>query len=718
MTNALARQADAAFVQGYTLHQHGRRQEARALYERALKLQPGHFHALQLLGTLALEAGEPERACDLIARSILTQPQNAVAHFNQGVAQCHLQRYAQALESFERARRLSYREPDLDCHRAGALHALRRFEEAVASYDAALAQRAGYVEALVGRGASLYQLHRLEAAVQSFVGALALDPRIAEAHNNRANVLIALRRHEEALAGYDAALALQPRYADAWYNRGNALRELARYEAAVESYDRAMALGMSERHIRGVRRYAMMQSCDWRELDADVRGIVSGIEAGTLVTNPFFLLPIIDSPAVLLKAAEIWCIEESGVSPHAAAPAAAPAPRAAPPVPCTPLSRPEPPARIRVGYFSADFHEHATMHLLAGLFEMHDRERFEITAFSFGPDIDDEMRRRLRAACEHFVDVREADDGEVARVARERGLDIAVDLKGYTEGARPGIFARRAAPSQIGFLGFPGTLGAHHMDYLVADRMLVPPGAERFYRERLILMPDSYQVNDSRRAPVGGSLSREQVRLPESGFVFCCFNNNYKITPDAFGSWMRILQRTPGSVLWLLEDNPSAARALRREAQARGVSPERLVFAPRVGQREHLERHAAADLVLDTFPCNAHTTASDALWAGTPLLTRRGEGFASRVAASLLAAVGLAELITTSPQDYEEAAVRIALDAALSASLKERLVANRARAPLFDTHRFTRRLEAAYVAAFARQLAGEAPDHLDIEDAR
>jgi predicted O-linked N-acetylglucosamine transferase (SPINDLY family) len=558
--------------------------------------------------------------------------------------------------------------------------------------------------------------------VRSFDEALALDPRIAEAHNNRANVLIALRRHEEALAGYDAALALQPRYADAWYNRGNALRELARYEAAVESYDRAMALGMSERHIRGVRRYAMMQSCDWRELDADVRGIVSGIESGTLVTNPFFLLPLVDSAAALSRAAEIWCVEESGVSPHAAAPASHAAAAvshaaavwhaaAATSAPCAPA------ARIRVGYFSADFHEHATMHLLAGLFETHDRERFEITAFSFGADIDDEMRRRLRAASEHFVDVREADDGEIARLARERRLDIAVDLKGYTEGARPGIFARRAAPLQISFLGFPGTLGAQHMDYLVADRMLVPTGAERFYRERLIFMPDSYQVNDSRRASVSGNVSRARAGLPECGFVFCCFNNNYKITPDTFGSWMRILRRTPGSVLWLLEDNPSAALALRREAQARDVSSERLVFAPRVGQREHLERHAAVDLMLDTFPCNAHTTASDALWAGTPLLTRRGEGFASRVAASLLAAVRLPELITTSERDYEEAAVRIALDPALAASLKERLVASRARAPLFDTLRFTRRLEAAYAAAFARRLAGKAPDHLDIEDA-
>ncbi len=370
--------------------------------------------------------------------------------------------------------------------------------------------------------------------------------------------------------------------------------------------------------------------------------------------------------------------------------------------------------RIRVGYFSADFFEHATSRLMVDLFERHDRSRFEFTAFSFGPDTGDALQRRVAAAFERYLDVRGTADDEVARRARELGLDIAVDLKGLTQDCRPGIFASRAAPVQASFVGYPGTMGADFIDYVIADATLVPPGAEADYVEKIAYLPDSYQPNDSTCPFPEGAFPREELGLPAAGFVFCCFNDNYKILPAVFACWMRVLGRVEGSVLWLLEDNETAARNLRAEAARAGLDPGRLVFAPRRPLQEHLRRHLSAGLFLDTAPYNAHTTASDALWAGLPVLTCPGETFASRVAASLLTAVGLPELIARTPQEYEDLAVALATDPGRLAALRSRLEAGRRTAPLFDTPRFARHLEALYEAMHEQHLAGLAPDHLRV----
>jgi predicted O-linked N-acetylglucosamine transferase (SPINDLY family) len=370
--------------------------------------------------------------------------------------------------------------------------------------------------------------------------------------------------------------------------------------------------------------------------------------------------------------------------------------------------------RIRIGYFSADYSGHATMHLMAGLLELHDRERFEVTGFSFGPVVQDAVRARVESAFERFVEVGNRSDREVAALSRELSIDIAVDLKGYTSEARPGIFAHRAAPVQVGYLGYPGTLGAGYVDYLIADRMVVPEGSEGYYQEKLVYLPDSYQVNDAKRRIAETRYERQELGLPREGFVYCCFNNNYKIMPAMFGVWMRILGRVPGSVLWLLEDNAQAAKNLRTAAEQQGVSSERLVFAPRVAAGEHLARHRCADLFLDTLPCNAHTTASDALWAGLPVLTCLGQGFAARVAGSLVRAVGLPELIAASLEDYEELAVQLAQDPRRLEGLRARLEANRGSAPLFDTARYARHLESAYTLIHARHRAGLPPASIEV----
>ena len=441
-----------------------------------------------------------------------------------------------------------------------------------------------------------------------------------------------------------------------------------------------------------------MMACDWDGLDENLAAHAAAIRAGNRVTTPFPLLGLSDDPALQKQAAQIYttakCPRSSVLGPFRAR---------------------KPGEKIRLGYYSADFHNHATAWLIAELFESHDRSRFELTAFSFGPEQQDEMRRRISSAFDHFLDARALSDRDIARLSRERGIDIAVDLKGHTQDSRPGIFAEGCAPLQIQYLGYPGTMGGDYMDYVVADKIVIPPGSEAGYVEKILRLPHSYQANDSRRKISDRMFTRAEMGLPDSGFVFCCFNNNYKILPEIFASWMRILKAVDGSVLWLLEDNALAAENLRKLAEAHGVDPGRLIFAGRLPLEEHLARHRLADLFLDTWPYNAHTTASDALWAGLPLLTRAGSSFASRVAASLLHAVGLPGLITSSVEDYESLATTLAKDPARLVALRKTLMDNRATASLFDGKLIARHLEAAYEAIQARHLSGLPPDHIDIQ---
>jgi predicted O-linked N-acetylglucosamine transferase (SPINDLY family) len=441
-----------------------------------------------------------------------------------------------------------------------------------------------------------------------------------------------------------------------------------------------------------------MNLCAWSDLAADVERLTAGIEAGAAVSAPFPVVALLDSAPLQLKAAQIWVRERFPRQPVLG-------------------EIPRHPARdkIRVGYFSADFHAHPVARLLAELIERHDRSRYEVTAFSFGPDTQDDMRQRMEKAFDRFIDVREQSDTQIALLSRSLGIDIAVDLGGHTANSRTAIFALRAAPLQINYLGYAGTMGADYMDYLIADRTTIPPAQRAHYAEKIVHLAACFLPHDSTRAIADTAYTRADLGLPHAGFVYCCFNNNYKITPAVFDDWMRILRRTDDSVLWLSQNSPLAAANLRREAARRGVGAERLIFADRMASLpEHLARHRAADLFLDTRPYNAHATAQDALWAGLPVLTLIGATFAGRVAASLLEAVELPELITTTAGQYEDVAVALAAEPQRLADIKRRLADHRRTAPLFDTASFTRHLEAAYSLMHARYQADLPPDHIDV----
>ena len=546
-------------------------------------------------------------------------------------------------------------------------------------------------------GAALRDSGRYAAAIASYDRAIALAPSYAEAHANRGVALRNLERNAEALESYDRALALKPDLVHAHVNRALVLGELKRYPEALESYKRALQTHWDYPYLYGYWLHAKMQICDWTQVESQFVRLAGKIERGERVIAPWQVFATPCSAALQRRAAEIVVRDRYPLAPIAPATARHPAHE-----------------RIRIGYFSADFHEHATAHLIAELFERRDRTKFELTAYSFGPGADTLMRKRLVAAFDRFVDVRDRSDQEVATLAIARETDIAVDLKGFSQNARPGIFACRAAPIQVSFLGYPGTMGADYFDYLVADATLVPEGDRQHYVERIAYLPESYQVNDTRRTIPETPILRGELGLPEEAFVFCCFNNSYKIAPAMFDRWMRVLLRLPRSVLWLLHDNEWAEANLRREAHHRGIAAERLIFAPRIPLPGHLARHRAADLFLDTLPCNAHTTASDALWAGVPLLTCAGDTFAGRVAASLLRAIRLPELIARTPAEYEALAVELATSPHKLREIRERLARNRLTQPLFDIASYTRALERAYTMMYERHRAGLRPEHIDV----
>jgi predicted O-linked N-acetylglucosamine transferase (SPINDLY family) len=505
-------------------------------------------------------------------------------------------------------------------------------------------------------------------------------------------------QYERALANFDKAIALKPDYAEAHLSRATLLVAMKKFIAAIESFDRAVALNKDSRFVLGARQFAKRSICDWSDSAADVNLLAAGIEAGEMASPPHQALVLVDSVHLHYKAAQIWV--QATNPPNSGLPL---------------IPRRAPRDKARIGYFSGEFYLHPVPLLMAGVFETHDRSRYEVTAFSYGAHSEDEFGMRLQRGFDRFIDVRGKSDRDVALLARDMQIDIAVDLAGHTGRSRTGIFAWRAAPLQVNYLGYAGTMGAEYMDYLIADATVIPTGHEPFYAEKIVRLPNSFLPYDPSRAISSKAYTREELGLPSTGFVFCCFNNAYKITPEVFDSWMRILLRVPNSVLWLSQNNETVVNNLRREGLRRRVDAGRIIFAEHMASpADHLARHRAADLFLDTRPYNAHSTAIDALWAGLPVLTFPGTGFAGRVAASLLKTVQLPELIATDAGSYEDVAVQMAENPRFLAAIREKLMRNRLESPLFDTPRFVSYLETGYARMLDRVYAGLPPEHIHV----
>jgi predicted O-linked N-acetylglucosamine transferase (SPINDLY family) len=641
----------------------------------------------------------PAEARAHAGRALALDPQNAEAWVNLAGAHALEHDYSAALECCDKAIALRPGDADAWVARGQSLHAMSRYGEALAASERATALRPDHVGAWVTRGKALHGLNRNDDALADSKKALALDPCCAAAWSCHGLALKGLGQLDDAFASFQRALDLDAESAEAWANQALAFLEAERVDEALASCERALALERGLPYLLGDWLLTTLRVCRWDNFELACAELAERIEAGERASAPFAVLPTPLPPAMQKRCARTYALSEFHCPPDIA-----PAPR-------TSARR-----RIHIGYFSSDLRDHAVSHALAEVFERHERSRFEVTGFAFGPPAADAMRRRLQGAFERFVDVSAKHDAEVVSLARELEVDIAVDLNGYTRHSRTGIFAGRAAPLQVSYLGYPGTMGAPFIDYLVADPTLVPPQQREHYTERIAYLPASYlPIDTTQRAPER-ILHRVEVGLPASGFVFCCFNNNYKITPDLFAAWMRVLRNVPGSVLWLFEDNAAAAGHLRDAAQRAAVPTERLVFARRVALRaDHLARYQLADLFLDTWHYNAHATAGDALWSGLPLITLPGASFASRVAASLLNALGLPELIAGSDQEYERLAIAYASDPAMLAAVRGKLAEHRATHAAFDTARFTRDLESAYAAMWERHQAGLPPEHIHVQ---
>jgi len=676
--------------QALAAHQAGDAAAAERLYKRVLRAVPMQFDALHLLGVLKAEHGSHVEADHLIRKALQTNPHSPEALNSHANVLWSLKRLDEALATCERSLAIRPGYAEALNNRGNILHELARPEEALASYDKALALKPDYANALVNRSDILLDLHRFDEVLRDCNRALAIRPNFAKALVNRALVFEHLRRYDDALASLEQALKIDQTKGQAYNCLGNVLYRLRKYDAAIASYRRALDINPLDGTARSFYVLLKRQICDWTTALQDEKDLVAAVGSGVTHIVPWVIISTIDDPAIQLEAGRRY-VADTKFNRQTA------------------LAAPSRMARdkIRIAYVSADFRDHTMSVSLAQLFELHDRGRYETYGLSIGGDDGSDMRKRIMRSFDHFLDAQAMSDLEVTRQIEAFGIDIAVDLAGFTDGCRPAILARRPAPVQVNYLGYVGTMGADFIDYILVDPVLVPPDQQAFFAEKLVHLPECYLPSDTTRAIAEPGQPRSAYGLPDGGFVFACFNNSYKITSPIFAVWMRLLQAVEGAVLWVRSDNEWTLGNLRREAEARGVAPDRIIAAGRCPLPEHLARFRLANLFLDTLPYTAHSTAVDAMWAGLPVLTCAGRSYAARSAASLLTAIGLFELVTSSLDEYEALALKLARDPALLVELRDRLARNRSSSPLFNTPRLCRHIESAYEEMHGRWLRGE-----------
>lgn len=684
----MTQSVDQAILKAKSLAKKGHMSEAAQVYRDVLAKFPGNTRALEGLAALA-----PRRQAPNVSANAAAPP---AERFNAILALYQQRRFNEAAREAEA---LAARHPR---HLAlygimGASYAgLGEHEKAANACRKALEIEPGFAEMHSNLGNALKDLSRFDEAIAAYVRALELKPALAETHNNLGIVLKHRRRFGEAIEAYTRAIQLKPGYAEAHHHLGVALIEAGRYDEAVAAFSQALALKPDFAEARAQKLHLLARMCDWTALATETPVLATLGTTGEEVA-PFSLLALEDDPKRHLARARRYAQKTFRQIALSA--------------PARPATRPD---RLRIGYFSADFRDHVIARLIAGVLELHDPRGFDVHCYSYGPASADPIAERIKAAAHHFHDVRAMSEEGIARQARADGIDVAIDLTGYTLSSRSGIFAFRAAPVQISYLGYPGSMGAPFIDYMIADHFIIPPQQQAHYAEKIIFLPHNYLPCDPKREMSSLVPARAQENLPRDGFVFCCHNASYKLTPAEFDIWMRLLGKVEGSVLWLLSSNRWAQENLRAQAARRGIDGTRLIFAADVAYADYVRRFELADLFLDTFTYNANATASDALWAGLPVLTLPGEGLIARAAGSLLSALAMPELIAATREDYEARALRLAGDPTALAAIRQKLASERANAPLFDAARFVRHLEDGYRLAYERWFSGHPPDAIDV----
>jgi predicted O-linked N-acetylglucosamine transferase (SPINDLY family)/SAM-dependent methyltransferase len=686
--------ADVHTVLGNLLRAAEHDAEAMTAYVNALELNPDQAIVHARLGELLLKSGEDVAAAEHCKRALELDPQledarslsRRLAATSHSIETLVADVEAQSKTGAERAKRFD--------ELATCLRDDRRYAEAVDLCRRAVAASPGTADYHFNLGIALEGLGYGEDALASYQAGLNLDPDCAQAYANVGTLLRNMNMHNGAIQALEHAVKLDPNLATAYYNLAIIHKMRDNFDEAGAAFQKCLECAPDSIVNRFEYINLRRLICDWDGVDAEEQACLEIFRTKTAQIAPFQLISLWASPADQLRAAQGY-VKTYDVSNALRMTAHQNLLGAA--------------RRIRIGFVSCDFFEHATGMLFAEVLEKLDSNRFEIFGYCHSPDDGSAMRKRLLGAFQHVRKIGKMRNKDAAEIIRDDAIDVLVDLKGYTRDARTEIFAYRPAPIQVNYLGYPGTLGADFIDYIIADAVVAPMSAQQNYSERIVHLPHSYQPNDRQREISDEPVTRSEFGLPEDAFVFCSFNNSYKLNATMFDIWMPLLQKVPGSVLWLLVPNETCADNLRREAAARGVDPSRLVFAARASIAKHLARHRLADLFLDALPCNAHTTTSDALWAGLPVLTCLGETFAGRVAGSLLTAMDLPELITTNLKAYAALALELAQDKAKLGTIRQKLMRNRETAPLFDSTRYTRNLERAFQTMIEILRAGEAP---------
>jgi len=653
----------------------------------SLKIFPKNPLTLSSLGNVFLALKDYEKALDAYDKSIKIDPKNAEVWSNKGNLLCELKQYEDALISHEKAVSLNPRYAEGISNRGNIFFELKRYDEAITNYDEALSLKPDYADGWFNRGNVFLELKKYEEAIASYEKALTLKPNHAVGWSDKGNALRELGYYHEADAHYDKALSLQPDYAEGWFNKGNTLWELKSFDESICHYERALQIKPDMEWAQGYLLNVKMEIASWENYLESLDNAFSQIRLGKKIAQPFGFLSLSNDALLHKQTAKIYSLDKYP-----------------PNVSLGEIPKRKKAKKIRVGYFSPDFRTHVVAFLTANFFEIHNKDQFEIYAFSLqSAEHGDQMRLRLKNAFDFFIDADKKSDLEIAKLARDLEIDVAVDMGGYTQWSRPGIFACRAAPIQINWFGYAGTLGSNYHDYIVADKIVIPESSQDFYTEKVAYLPDTYMVDDPKRISSDRVFTKQEYNLPDNAFIFCSFNSSYKFNPIVLDSWSRILLRVDVGVLWIPENNEQFRLNIRSEFEKRGIASSRLIFAQRVeSMSDHLARYRLADLFLDTFPYSSHSTALDSLKAGVPLISCLGSSFASRVSSSLLNAIGLPELITTSLEEYEELAIKLATNPEILRAIKQKLESNRLTHPLFDSKLFTRNLESLYTKMYER----------------
>ena len=717
--------------QAFDLFRQGNIDKAKDISLNVLEKDPKNFNALQLLGIIDYQKKNFLNSAEMFKKSININPNHAESYNNYSLALSNLNKFEEAIASWNNAIKINPNYAEAFYNQGNAYLELKKFNSALESYNQAIKIKPDYKQAYNNRGNVLKDLRLLNEAIKSYNQAIKIKPINAEEYNNCGNIYLELKLLNEAVKYYNEAIKINPNYAEAHYNYGKVVNQLKGPREAIESYkkaikinpnyaeaynnlgnayselkllneafkcyDQAIKINPNIDFLFGTLIQTKCALCDWDNFAKEQKQLENQIINNNKSTTPFPTLSIFDSPKIQKMAAEKW-VENEFPSTNI----------------LEPINKRSPNKKIRIGYYSADFRNHAMSYLLVNLFEVHDKSKFELIAFSFGPETNDEIRNRISSAFDKFINVNLKSDKEIAQLSRDLKIDIAIDLMGFTEHNRFGIFVERCAPIQVNYLGYPGTIGSDCIDYLIADKVLILDKNKEFYSEKIIYLPNTYQVNDSTQEISKKTFNKKELGLPENSFVYCCFNQSYKISPSIFNVWMRILDSVDNSVIWLLSDNEISKKNLKKELNKKGININRIIFADRMPRPEHLARHKLADLFIDTFPYTAHTTASDALRSGLPLVTLKGQSFASRVASSLLTSIGLSELITENEEEYEELAIKLANNKPLLNDIRNKLNKNIITSPLFNTKVFSKNLEKSYLNIYKKFINNEKPENIEI----